>query len=159
MPRAAAANGRAARKAPWSFRRTSVGPSLKNARRTLMQLAFLVPLGLRRGALEPRFWVDGASCLANLEIQRRRRAATRVADRRNGVTGGDALAHFLVEPFVVSVETEVPVTMVDDGQQPQAREPVRVHHAAVIDGAHCRALGSREQHSIPFHAAGARLPE
>ena len=59
----------------------------------------------------------------------------------------------------MTIETEIPVAVVDDGQQAQARQPVRVHHAAMIDRADRGSLVARDQHAIPFHAAGAHLAE
>src|ERR1700741_3549369 len=95
---------------------------------------------LRGSRLEPRPGVDGLARLADLEVQLGTRSSARIAQRGDGVTGRDALASFLVEPFVVGVQAVVAIAVIDDGQQSQAREPVRVNHAAVIDGAHRRAL-------------------
>ena len=59
----------------------------------------------------------------------------------------------------MAVEAQVPVAVINDGQQPEARQPVGIHHAAVIDRPHRRTLRAGEQHAVPFHATRARLAE
>src|SRR5687768_8635186 len=121
----------------------NAGPSPIANRMTLMQLAFLLaPPGkrLRGGGLEPGTGVNGAPGLADFEVQRGGLAAAGIPDRGDGVAGGDPLPHLLVEPVVVAVQAEVTVAVIDDGQQAQPGEPVRVHHTSVVDRPDRRAL-------------------
>ena len=51
-----------------------------------------------------------------------------VADRSDPFTGADDVAHLLIEGFVITVETEVAVTVVYDQEVPEAAQPVGENH-------------------------------
>src|SRR5207247_10789115 len=75
------------------------------------------PGALRIGGPEPGARVDRLAALADLEIQLRTAAAAAVAGGGEGFARRDRLAGRLVEPLVVAVQAQVPVPMVDDGEQ------------------------------------------
>src|SRR5688572_32452147 len=49
--------------------------------------------------------------------------------------------------------------MIDDREQTQARQPVRVGDPAARDCMDRRAAFGRDQHAVPFNPPRARLPE
>src|SRR5207253_10130911 len=85
------------------------------------------------GRPEPGARVDRLAPLADLEIQLRTAAAAAVAGGGDAFTGRDRLAGRLVEPLVVAVQAQVPVPMVDDGDETEAREPVATHDRVLPD--------------------------
>src|SRR5579864_5693074 len=94
---------------------------------------------LRGCGLEPRAGVDRPAALADLEIEFRAGASAAIPGRGDGVTGRDLLAGGLVETLVVAVETQVSVAVVDDREEPEARQPVGIDHAPLADRFHGRA--------------------
>src|SRR5207253_9134535 len=90
--------------------------------------------GLGIGGLEPGAGVDRPAALADLEVELRTAAAPAVAGGRDGVARCDRLAGRLVEPLVVPVEAQIPVPVVDDGEEPEPRQPVRSEERRVGKG-------------------------
>src|SRR5882672_354720 len=107
---------------------------------------------------EPGARIDRLPGAPDLEVKLRARAPAAVAGGREHFPRGHGFAGGLAQLVVVAVETEVPLAVIDDGEQPQAREPVGVNHAARRDRAHRRALFGGEHHALPLHAAGPLLP-
>src|SRR5512146_249536 len=106
---------------------------------------------------QPQPWVERFALLADLEVQLRAGAAAAVSGLRDGLTGGDVLADGLVEPGVVAVEAHVAAAVVDDDEEPESRQPIRVDHPALGHRAHWCVTLRREEISLPPEAARAHL--
>src|SRR5580700_4525662 len=97
--------------------------------------------------------VDRPAGLADLEIQLRTRAAAAVARRGNGIPGRHVLTDRLEELVVVAVEAQVPVAVIDDREQPQARQPVGVDHPARTGVPRSVATSTPSQRTPPARAS------
>ncbi len=64
-----------------------------------------------------------------------------------------------VQALVVPVEAHVAVAVVDDSQQPEAREPIGIDHSSLVDRSHRTAALRCHQHTVPLHAARTGLAE
>src|SRR5882672_7120868 len=111
------------------------------------------------GSLEPGPRVHRLARFADFEIQLRAVTAATVAGGAQGIPRAHSLAHRLVEPLVVPVQAHIAFTMINNGQQPEPREPVGIDHAAAIDRPDRRATLRRDEHSVPFDAARACFSE
>src|SRR6266404_3977909 len=114
---------------------------------------------LRLGRLEPRAGIDWLAAPADLEVQLGPVAAAAVARRGDGIAGGHALTHRLVEPLIMTVEAHVPVPVIDDGQETEPRQPVRVDDPALVNRPDRRPTLGGDEQAVPFQAAGPRFAE
>ncbi len=79
-----------------------------------------MPINSGFARFEPWPWIHGLAGFADLEIQLRACSPATVARRGDRIAGGYLFADGFEEPLVVSVETHVAITVVDDRQQPES---------------------------------------
>ena len=78
---------------------------------------------------EPGPWVDRVPITPDFEVKLRFRLC-RCAGGRNDLARCDGFPGSLVKPLIMSVQAQVSLAVVDNRQQPEPGEPVRVNHAA-----------------------------
>src|SRR6185437_165800 len=108
---------------------------------------------------QPQPRIQRLALLADLEIELRAGAAAAVTGLSDGLTGGDLLTDGLVKAGVVAVEAHVAVAVIDDDEEPESGQPVRIDHPALRNRAHGGAALRREEVSLPLETAGPYLAE
>src|SRR5215813_11282086 len=111
------------------------------------------------GCPEPGAGIDRFTALADLEIELGPGTSTAVARGGNSVPGRHLLADPLQEPLVVAVEAQVSIPMVDDGEEPEARQPVGIDDAPLAYRLHRGTPVGRHQDPVPTYPARARVAE
>src|ERR1017187_7723778 len=83
---------------------------------------------VRAGRCEPGPRIDRLAGPADLKVKLGTRLTAAVPRRGNRPPGGHTVAGSLEEPIVVPIQAQVAAAVVDDCEQSQAREPIRIDH-------------------------------
>src|SRR5258706_16400752 len=97
-------------------------------------------VSVRPRVAEPGARIDRLPGAPDLEVKLRARAPAAVAGGREHCARAPRFARGLAQLVVRPGDPEGPLAVIGDGEQPQARAPAGLNHAALRNRAHRRAL-------------------
>jgi hypothetical protein len=98
----------------------------------------------------PAAGINRLTILANLKIKTWNRLTTAVTNMSDHAIGRDPFAGLYNHVLIVPVQTQVPVTVLDNDEQTHALQPVRINNPAMVNGTDIIAGSSRKQHTVPL---------